>query len=218
LPKEFKKLTRASVVPWNYMRKRGYSEDDIHWLSKHYHLLFSRSGMWRHRIVLPVPDPEGEILCWTGRSWLKDKEPRYLTLTTDEDLARSKGYKPAIKPLPQLLLGLDVLWSCPNPDVLVVCEGPFDALRISVSGHAAGVWGTCLFGLHITSEQVELISALATRFRRIYLLVDTDARMRAFSIRQTASTVRMRPAELPRGVKDPGDLTPNQARELCATL
>jgi hypothetical protein len=113
----------------------------------------------------------------------------------------------------QCLLGLPLLWSAMSAKLLVVCEGPFDALRISALGHDVGVWGTCLFGLNASEAQALQLIALRRRFDRIALCLDMGAEMSVLRLQEmlrTAGITRLAPLD----VKDAGELKSREGREL----
>jgi hypothetical protein len=201
-PPEFKPLVNNRVLaqPFiNYLRGRDYSDADIEWLAEHYHLHYATRGWHKSRLIIPVYDAMGELKSWTGRTIIPNKQPRYKA--------------PAGHPPGDWLLGLPLLWNCPGPKALLVTEGPTDAMRISVTGHTRGVYGTCLFGLNLSSEQAYQLRELARRFKFIGWLLDEDAELRSFGLQQK-SGVRCKRLELPDGVKDPDKLTRKAAVEL----
>lgn len=209
LPHEFKPLDNGSRFAdqfLEYLSWRGYKKTQLKWLVKTYDLHYATSGKFAYRVIIPIYDRWGKLLTWTGRSILPDEELRYLTLKREQQICAPK----------ETLLGLPLLWSCPNPKVLLVCEGPFDAFWVTAFGRSLGVYGTCLFGLTMSSPQAELLLDLRRRFPRQALLLDSAARFQAF--RMANSGVRMDVVRLDEDVKDPATLTPNALLELCMQL
>lgn len=206
LAPEFKPLRlEASALPfWNYLRERGYTDTGIEWLAKTYNLHYARSGEFRYRVIVPVYDRHNCLMSWTGRTVSTTTELRYKAL----DRERS------IRPAKELLLGLPYLWSCVNPEVLVIVEGPFDAFRITSLGHQRGVYGTCLFGLEVSNNQVELLEGLAGRFARLILLLDPEEHWAPFHFIDRLVGLGVRRGTLPEGVEDPGTLRPREAAAL----
>lgn len=214
LPKSFRPLNSTSVLAdpfWNYLYGRGFSSDEIAWLADHYDLQYATSGYWRYRIVVPVHDQRQRLMTWTARSILPDAEVRYLTLSATSE-------PPHLAPPGDLLLGLPLLWSCNDPRVLVICEGPFDAMRLSVAGARYGVYATCLFGLNVSEAQLSLLLELSQRFRRMRLLLDDDAQLVLLRILQPLSVLRVTSARLPEGVDDPGAMPRAMAEEFTRRL
>lgn len=205
LPKEIKPLRgpQGLAAPfWNYLDDRGLASP---WVCSTYGLHYATAGRYRYRVVIPIQAVDGQLMTWTART-ISPREPiRYKALpsrppTDDYDgpLAR--------KPPGTLLLGLPFLIQVPNPRTLIVCEGPFDAIKVSALGRAVGVYGTCLFGLNISEGQALLIERLAARFERVMVLLDPDAATLNLRIRE-AVTCSVAFGHMPQGVEDPGAFT-----------
>lgn len=215
LPKEFKPVSSFGVFTqafWGYTMSRGYTADQVGWLVQKYQLHYAVRGRFAYRLIIPVYDAEGRLMTWTGRTIRPGEKVRYKTLSSQP----REGYRGplAVKPPTTLLLGLPLLLTAPNPEILVLCEGPFDAMRVSALGRHLGVYGTCLFGLNITEAQVLLVERLMVRFRRLVLLLDPDAELVTFRIKDQLLPMQVKVGILPKGVKDPGDLSKFAAQEL----
>lgn len=210
-PREFRPLVPgdpASEPFVAYLEERGYRPREIAWLAETYGLGWAARGRFAWRLIFPVRGRRGELLTWTGRGIGRDPQPKY----------RQPKDRDVVCPAPRTLFGLDRLWSAPDPRVLVVCEGPLDAARVSVSGAALGVWGTCLFGLSMSPAQRDLVTALADRFPRVAVLLDAGAERERRRVARQLAPLRVLIPRLPAGVKDPGDLTAAQATALCMGL
>lgn len=187
---------------------RGYRPSEVRWLARAYGLHCATRGPWRWRLIFPVRGRRGELLTWTARAIGPSVELRYKQPLAGDVVVEA----------PRTLLGLDLLWSAPDPRVLVVTEGPLDAARISVSSAPLGVWATCLFGLGLTDEQCALLDDLAGRFPRLALLLDPGAAHERVRMVRRLTPLRVELPALPPGVGDPGDLTAAQATQLCLDL
>jgi len=122
---------------------------------------------------------------------------------------------PAAKYQPQdTLLGLPYLWHVSDPKVLLIAEGPFDAMWLTSWGKSFGVYATCLFGLNLSQQQMVLISALQERFEKTYLLLDRGAAMRAFRLATSGLSLPIKRIDT---AKDPAELTPEQASSFCVS-
>jgi hypothetical protein len=215
-PPQFKPLWKnnsiSSLPFWDYLGQRGYDHDAQDWVAESYNLHYATRGPYRYRLIIPVYSNTGELMTWTARSITPDNPIRYKTLSVEPN---SLYPGPVAKCAPgQLLLGLPLLWQCSNPEVLVVAEGPFDAIRISALGRKIGVYGTCLFGLNITDGQVALLEQLLGRFRHLIVLLDPDAKLRAFRIQEQLVNLPVRIEALPPGVEDPGALPAKVGEQL----
>ena len=191
-----------------YLERRGYRLGEIRWLAKAYDLQWAGFGPFAWRLIFPVHGRKGELLTWTGRAIGDDPPIRYKQPPASESRIEA----------PNCLLGLDQLCAAPDPRVLVICEGPLDATRISASGAALGVWGTCLFGLSLSDAQRELIFDLAGVFPLQAVLLDATAGADRLRIARQLEPLRPTFPRLPEGVEDPGALSPSQASRLCMEL
>lgn len=218
-----RKITRLNEQFWNYLENplpdgRGYRHEEARWLSKTYNLHYALRGDQKFRIIIPIYDQDGVLVSWTGRSIKTNSTLRYKTLTVDP-AAVEEGEPVALVAANQMLLGLNILWHVDNLRTLVICEGPMDALRITLFGYQKGVYGTCLFGLNASEEQAEQLEELYYERRpRLVLVTDLDASLRAFSLRQVFMTMPVRTVPVPRGVKDPGALKRKEAARFIEEL
>jgi hypothetical protein len=193
---------------WEYLCSRGYGGDDLSWVAYNYKLHYVVSGDFRWRVIIPVYDIIGRLVTWTGRAISSTAQPRYKTLS------RSNG---ALEATSDLLLGLPLLYTVKHIQLLVVCEGPFDAMRISTLGHSIGVYGTCLFGLNISASQVLLLDEFRnSRCSRIALLLDNDAKIDIFRL-ACRLPFDVSFLSLPEEYKDAGDLPAEAGRGLIET-
>lgn len=205
---EFKRLgTGLRDAPFlDYLWRRGYNRSQIEWISDAYKLHRTVRGEFRYRLIIPVYSREGVLQTWTGRTIAEDESVRYKSLSKEKSVDVPSN----------LLLGLPLLWKCTNPHVLVLCEGPFDALRISALGREYGIYGTCLFGLNVSERQALLLDQLSQKFQRIILLLDPDADWAVLRIRDLLQPLRLVVGTLPTGVKDPGELSQAAAEPLLS--
>jgi len=198
LPREFKSLMKWSRYVdafWDYLQQRGYSFEQSRWLVQTYKLHYAVRGDFAYRVIIPIFAANGVLMTWTGRTIRPAENIRYKTLATELSCT----------PATNLLLGLPLLWEAKVSKCLVICEGPFDALTVSILGHKSGVWGTCLFGKNISEAQADLLADLTRRFSRMRLLVDADARLDMLRLRERLPRI-CQGAVLPPDVKDPGEL------------
>lgn len=217
LPKEFKRLRWGPKLArpfWEYLRsdKRKFTPGQIDWLVQNYGLHYATSGPYRYRIIIPIYDAEQRLKTWTARSILADEELRYKTLSKRGRYGLDEPV--ALEGPTNLLLGLPLLLRAKNPQTLVLCEGPFDAMRISVLGWHLGVYGTCLFGLNISDSQAVLLDRLMKRFKKLVLLVDPEAWALNIQMQDQLNPLPIHVGKLPEGVEDPGALPAKVGREL----
>jgi hypothetical protein len=209
---EFKPLASGSMMAepfWEYLREeRGYRDRQITWLAQTYDLYYTIRGAFAYRIIIPIRDRYGRLLNWTGRTIRKDEELRYKNAPLKHETLPT-----AVCSDKDTVLGLPLLWQCPNPRVLLVCEGPFDAMWVTLYGYGMGVYGTCLFGLNMTSAQMSLLHGLRTRFPQQYLLIDSAARNQSFRLANNGYSIGV--LELEDRFKDPAVMPPQDVIKLC---
>lgn len=216
LLKEFRTLRKPNIFAtqfMDYLRGRGYRKEQLKWLIDAYDLHYTTRGPFSYRIIIPVKDPRGQLLTWTGRT-VVDDEIRYKTLSTTANARQ--GLPAAATSTSQTLLGLDLLWKCYSPKALFICEGPFDAMWITTFGRAVGVYATCLFGLNLSPAQSGLLIDLQTRFPRQRLLLDSAAKYQAFRMAQSGLGLGVE--TLPNTIKDPAELTPDAVVDFCLSM
>lgn len=214
---EFKPLLNGSVFAQafvEYLRQRGFRDAQISWLAHNYELCYATKGLYAYRIIIPIYDRYSTLLSWTARSISADAQPRYRTLR----VSGNDGGPIANLAANATILGLPLLWRAENPRVLLLCEGPFDALKITAFGQTLGVYATALFGLNVYPTQVELIQQLSGRFDKVYLLLDEGTEFQRLRLLDTLSPVGVIPLAVPYDRKDPGELTGAEVVNLCMSL
>lgn len=147
----------------NYLRKRNLDPD---WVSDRYKLLWctKASSPWRDRIVVPVYESK-ELKTWTARSISASQKLRYRALEE--------------RPPGEYLLDIDNL---NGGEVLIVCEGPFDAMAIA-SCFVPGVGATCLFGKRYSDRQQRLVAERSEDYGMVINAL--DRKEYASSLRET---------------------------------
>ena len=194
LPREFRPLLKQGLGQRHflkYLHDRGYSDPEIEWLADKYKLMYATRGDYAYRIIIPVYDRYGDLRSWTSRTVSDRENLRYKSVS-----GKTRDW----------VLGLSLLWSVYNPKRLLICEGPFDAMRVSVLGYKRGVYGTCLFGLAMTNAQARLLRELAERFGSVSFLLDEDAALRTFGMLEQLGLSGCVRLQLPEEFKDPGEL------------
>lgn len=184
-----------------YLTDRGYSDNDLEWLVKRFKLRSALTGQFAYRIIIPVY-VSGRLVTWTARTITGDRL-RYKTLSTDSETAAKSDLPVAAISIKETLFDYDALRK--GGEILVITEGPFDAMRVSFFGDDA-IRGTCLFGKTISDGQRELIGALRPLYHQVVLLSDTDVRWSMFGKLPDWVTIR----RLPPSVEDPAKLNYTQ--------
>lgn len=207
-PKDFRPITKTGVARsvHSYIEWRGYPGQEVDRLIEYYDLRTTLGGTFRYRVVIPIYMPHMGLVNWTGRSITASHYLRYQTLTTNEERAKANGDPVAALSINQTLLNYDKVSADYGRD-LVVCEGPFDALKVDHYGRDAGVRAVCTFGKNISDQQINLLSKIRDRYENMWLAQDRDAKMEALATLGRLAHLRVRQLDLPRDVGDPGDLS-----------
>ena len=211
MPREFRMISRRGTgrAFFDYLADRAF--DRVASLVEQYELRYCMTGHFRYRIIIPVFSSDGVLVSWTGRDVTGRSAVRYRTLSDDPVKAEAQGYPPAVVSLKSTVLNLN---RCRGGRSLFVCEGPFDALKLD--WHVDDGNAVALFGMP-ESQQLATLCRAARSYDDVNVVLDRDAKARAVafvdSLRSllTAERVRWRP--LPAGIKDPGEMNPQQARK-----
>lgn len=202
LPKDFRKLTEwGAGKPFiNYLVDRGFVAPDE--FAAQYDLRYTISGRWKHRVIVPLYGEEGELLTWLGRA-INDHPIRYDTLAKDDGAVRTP--KQVIYRPPGIEQG---------GRLLVVTEGPFDALKVDYYARKYDARSTCVFGVATVQTQIYQLAQMAENFERTVVLYDEGERIKALVM---ARQIGARVAELPPSADDPGNMTRDQIKSLVST-
>ena len=184
----------------NALGKRGYSQELL--MQAGLALPGKNSGAYdkfRNRVMIPIKDPRGRIVGFTGRI-LGDGMPKYMN--TGETEYFIKRY---------LLFGLDIaVAEIRKTRQAIVVEGHMDAISL----HAAGVTNAVAsMGTAFAAEQARLLKRMADE---VVFCYDSDnagrnASVRAVSIARAAG-LKVRVANVPEG-KDPDEFIRQHGKE-----
>lgn len=208
LPKEIKKLTKSyyrsphQMIFASYLHERGYKWKQMSTLFHRYLLHYAVEGPFGYRLIFPVYDSLG-LASWTGRS-VADDDLRYRTLSTDPEKATKSGLPVARAPISDLLFNEANLMNG-SGNALVLCEGPFDAMRVDFACRGTGIRATCLFGKRVSDAQVEKLVHLSNQYDVKIFLLDKDALLDRFAMMERLSSAHFSMARLPSAWKDPGE-------------
>ena len=152
------------------------------------------------RVYLPLHQ-DGRQVGFTGRA-------------IDANPQRYETQPPAA---PARLLGLSRL--ARGGRVLMVVEGPFDALWLDWVAHTEGlpVSVVCLMGSASTRAKNTALARLSRKYDRTVALLDVGAESAALEL-QRALPTDLAIELLPPGFDDPGDLTRDAARSALAAV
>ena len=196
----------------NYLIKRKFKKEDIWEVCGDYNLHYCLTGNWKNRIVIPVYF-DNELATWTARSIHPQEKIRYKTLSYREENAKDRGDPTAPKNIKELIYNYDDLLIEKNK-VLIITEGPFDAIKMDYYGKNYGVRATCLFGLGVNDSQMSALTDIAQNFDLIVTMLDEGADLELIKTKQKLSHLNTTTWKLPPSVEDPGDLSQTQIKNL----
>lgn len=224
-PSEFNKLSTAdrrgtlTGIFFDYLVERGYGLEEIPKLAATYGLRYALHGPYRYRLIFPVHNELG-LATWTGRTVTSHKQPRYLTLASHTD----DGKNQALCPITDCVLWQGSLgipsgqWTDRDTHkrkALLLCEGPFDAMRMDWFGRDKDVDATCLFGKVLSPMQLDTLSDLAGDYQHKLLLLDPDAELSTFAMIEKLKRLGFRSVSM-RSIdaEDPADMSAKDFEKL----
>jgi DNA primase len=131
-----------------YLAGRGIDSETAEYFGIGY---FSGRGSMHGRIVIPIENERGELVAYAGRS-IDNTEPKYKL---------PPGFKKS-----QVVYNLGRARE-EGSDTVVVAEGFFDCIRVTLAGYAS----VALMGCAMSRQQQAL---LTEHFRRVILMLDGD--------------------------------------------
>lgn len=208
LPTQFRGIPYGGSATAKFARylkeDRGFSgTGDVHRICSVYRLHCAVTGRYKDRIIFPFYR-DRELVGWTGRAIGNPQNaPRYL----------SSG--PEIK---ETVFNYDKLrWGGRN-EILVVAEGPFDALKLDCYGGDAYMRATCIFGTSMTLDQIWVLNRLARNYKHTYVLLDPDAIEASFAAKDWLTQRNISVAQVPDGIEDPGAMNPGEVLRFAKQL
>lgn len=185
-----------------YLHRRGFDVDDHETIVRRYGLRCARTGDFAMRLIFPIYFRK-KLIGWTGRDITNRSRIRY-------------------KAHPEGPIVRNVLFNFDNAAkggrVLVLVEGPMDAVKLDFYGREYGVHAVALMGSVLTAPKLVQLAALRQRYDACVLLLDRDAFAKALVMRRHLGLVGATLGRLPDGVDDPGELAPQAARRYARAL
>jgi hypothetical protein len=169
----------------HYVESRGFPKP--YEVAHTYDLRWALGGRFGERVLFPLDDGF-KMVGWTGRHIGKSK----LRYNTEGDGAS------LLFNLRQCLQG---------GRVLIVVEGPFDALKLDYYGSPYGLRAVAMLGLTFAARKLRRVAAAMKRFDATYVLLDREAESVQLGLLSHLGPFGCKPLALPPGVKDPGELT-----------
>lgn len=214
MPRSFRRLgNRGDARFVSYLEQRGF--DKVGKLAECYGLRYCVVGPFAQRIIVPIHQ-DGKLVTWTGRDITGTAKLRYETLSTKPEVAQRQGSTPALLNVGETVFNYDR--AAEGGRTLVICEGPFDALKVDWFCEQVDV-AVAVFGMP-KHAQVGVLIRLAQGFERVRVLLDRAAASKAWRLWAEELEGVLGPTvawlDLPWGVKDPGALRGDQVGAVIA--
>jgi hypothetical protein len=196
------KYAYNSPVARLYLRDRGFRDEAIPGLCQEYDLRFTIVGEFSYRVLFMLYDYEG-LATWTGRS-IGDDQLRYRTMSTNPEKATREGL--ARRPITELVFNEVELLANEKQHMLIVCEGPFDAMKLDWYGYDFGMRATCLFGLNMSTTQIATLAEASSLFKHRYLCLDRETTAQGLDLAARLAPLGFKNLTMKQH-KDPGQLS-----------
>lgn len=202
MPKEFRSLdqTQASKRIVAMLNYRGFQ--NILDLVFFYDLRYSVTGDFKDRVIFPVYENQ-KLVQWTARTIFKSRCPdtslRYLSLAT----------KKAGRNIKHCVYNIDKLTE--GKDLVFVCEGPFDALKMDLFS-PKNVVALALFSNYIHEEQTKILLNHLTK-QKVVILLDPGEIQNSLKLQKRLGYDNSY-IEFLSGSKDPGDFNKTDVQTL----
>lgn len=186
---------------YSYLERRGFGDGTAD-LCKLYNLRCANTGRFKDRVIIPIYQG-GKLVSWTSRAIGKNVEAaRYLALSEDQG---------------GLVNVFHTIWNWDElkhgGDLLIIVEGPFDALKVDFYGWELNTCATCTFGTAMSEEQAMMIAEVAKGFEKAVLLYDAGATESIFRAKGLLEHTKVECGFLPPDVEDPGEMSRKQVRK-----
>jgi len=127
------------------------------------------SGEYKDRVIFPVFE-NGEVVTFTARSIYPEAELRYKNLPVAESVVDLKS----------TLFNYDALLTFGK--VLVITEGPVDALKLDLYGAEQGIRAVALCGIAPTAEQLQILWNYSVNFDKVTVGFDNEFEFEALHV------------------------------------
>jgi hypothetical protein len=210
MPDEFREITSAVRTTrfFNYLERRGFPLSTISELCRLYRLRAAVIGDFKDRVIMPYY-MDAKLLTWTGRA-VGETKMRYLDLAIDK----------SITPAKQMLYNFN---ATRRPDkVLLVVEGPMDALKADFFGRMHGVRAVALSTNSMSDSQIYLLEEVSGNFEQIFVVMDNGNSLGvvdSFKMKEKLATIKnIDFLAIRHEYKDFGEMPPDVIVKFCKEL
>lgn len=188
---------------WNYLYGRGFAGNHIGRLCDQYGLMAARDGSFAMRLIIPYL-LDGMLVTWTGRA-IAASSIRYKDLSIEQSAV----------PVKELLYNHDAVLE--GGKILVLVEGPFDALKVDFYGAPYGVRAVAMSTNSMTGSQMFDLEAASGQFDHVVAMLDnkTDfGLVDSMRVKQNLSFLdNLLIKRVPFDRPDPGELSPGEVAD-----
>src|ERR1019366_5803935 len=210
MPDEFREITSAVRTTrfFNYLERRGFPLSTISELCRLYRLRAAVIGDFKDRVIMPYY-MDAKLLTWTGRA-VGETKMRYLDLAIDKSIAPAK----------QMLYNFN---ATRRPDkVLLVVEGPMDALKADFFGRMHGVRAVALSTNSMSDAQTYLLEEVSGNFEQVFVVMDNGNSLGvvdSFKMKEKLATIKnIDFLAIRHEYKDFGEMPPDVIVKFCKEL
>lgn len=227
MPSKYKVIKSVGATKrfWDYLQQtRKFGDKYTSKVVSRYKLLACLTGAFKDRIIMPI-FMDRKLVCWTSRSIHKEAQVRYMSLPDKEpevagylDIAGECGL--ATVNVKSTLYNYDLCNK--GGKLLLVVEGPLDAMKIDCVGWRHGVRCVGMFNTAASQEQVFLLKDLSRLYSRVLVILDpgfvVDAVDAASKIGKNTVAVAFESLPVPKYAEDLGSLKMMDAIKLVEYL
>lgn len=217
MPPEFLRVADLPTTlrdrTYAYLEQRLFTlrRDDPERLCEDYDLRGAYRGDYTSRVILPYYMSH-YLVAWTGRALSLGAQVRYKDIPVQQAAVQVRA----------TFYNHNAMLD-PDAQVLIVVEGPFDALKLDFYLREHGVRAVALSTNNISAAQAGLLREHASQFRRVLVMLDQATELGIVdSMRLVRSISDIRNISIVRGlgldVKDAGAMSPPQVQHLLRTL
>ncbi len=211
-PKEFEEIVHNRIRHKRFIhylvKERGFPEEHIADLCRTYKLRAAVSGNFRDRIIMPYI-VERNLVSWTGRA-IAHTSLRYLDLSREDSIIPPK----------HTLYNFNATRR--GGKVLLVAEGPFDAVKLDFYGQRQSVRTVALSTNSITDQQTYLLEEVSANFEKVLMVMDNGNSMGvidSYKLKEQLSQIKnIGFTNVPKRFKDGGEMPPDAVVQFVKTL
>lgn len=206
-PSEFPSLGTSHATRYYeaYLHGRGFGSADLPIVTRRYDLRAGIRGDWEGRLILPILGAKRRVYGWQGRAISKKVKLRYLSY-------------PGSTLVKKLLFNYGPALESKRKKVLVIVEGPVDALKVDYYGLGEGIRAVGTLGTSFMDAQVSLLYTLCGLYDETLILFDKGAETSAWDLKDRLAVFNPKMGTVPAKYDDAGALPPDRVVPVITRL